>query len=144
MIKKEKTKIDSSLLNEYRAASYHIYSNPPFIFKVGQYSADLKILMNNYKKNTAAFVTAFNPQSKELILKENQIRNRQLEQEIRLLDFFYIKGDGRCNESETVGEESFLIFGITRDQSTYLAMNYDQNAIIWCGEDAKPQLLLVR
>ena len=47
-------------------------------------------------------------------------------------------------KSDKVGEESYLIFGITQEQSTNLGINYNQNAIIWCSEDARPQLLLIR
>ena len=144
MIREEKTKIDQSLLNEYTAARYHIYSEPPFFFKVDEYSPDLKSLMRFFNKNTAVFITAFNPQSKKLTLKENQIRNQQLEEEIQLFNLSYIKGDGRCSENDKAGEESYLIFDITQDQAIYLGMNYNQNAIIWCSEDARPQLLLIR
>lgn len=143
-MKKKKTAIEPDLLNEYMSANYHVYSEQPFIFKVSQYSADLKKLMHEFKKKSAAFITAFNPQSEELSLKKNQIRNQKLELEIQRFNFNYIKGDGRCDESDKVGEESYLIFGITQDQSTNLGINYNQNAIIWCSEDAKPQLLLIR
>ncbi|MDC1173606.1 DUF3293 domain-containing protein [Methylophilaceae bacterium] len=144
MIKKKKTVIEPDLLIAYLSANYHVYSEQPFIFKVSQYSAELKKLMHKFKKKSAAFITAFNPQSEELNLKENKIRNQQLELEIQRFNFNYIKGDGRCDESDKVGEESYLIFGITQEQSTNLGINYNQNAIIWCSEDARPQLLLIR
>jgi len=138
------TSINQSLLNAYSSASYHVYTKPAFIIKINQYSADLESLYVLHHKNTAAFITAFNPYSQALDLNENHKRNDSLKEAIELLELSYTKGDGRCGENNEVGEESFLIIGISKEQSIQLGTESEQNAIVFCDKDAIPQLLLLK
>jgi hypothetical protein len=41
------------------------------------------------------------------------------------------------------GEPSFLAFGLALEASKTLGKAYEQNAIIWCGADAVPNLVLL-
>ena len=42
------------------------------------------------------------------------------------------------------GEASYLIFGLTLEAAKMLGMRLEQNAIVWAGVDAVPQLILLR
>ena len=41
-------------------------------------------------------------------------------------------------------EESFLVYGLTLEAAKALGTRLEQNAFIWSGEDAVPQLILLR
>ena len=136
--------INATLLESYESADYHVDAAPSFILKIGRFSPELKILYKTSHKETAAFITAYNPQSQALSNKENKERNKRLEELIQSLHFDYIHGEGRCGDGDWAGEESFLIFGINQKQASEIGTEFDQNAIVWCDKDAIPQLALLR
>ena len=136
--------ISQKLLKEYKAADYYVFSEPSFILKIGISSKELRKLLIKLNVKFAAFITAFNPYSQELPLEENRLRNKKLEGKIQSLDLYYIKGDGRCGDSGEVGEESFLVFGLSKKQAINLGKELQQNAIVVCGTNAKPSLLLLK
>ena len=136
--------ISQKLLKEYKTADYYVFSEPSFILKIGISSKELRKLLIKLNVKFAAFITAFNPYSQELSLKENRLRNKKLEGKIQSLDLYYIKGDGRCGDSGEVGEESFLVFGLSKKQAINLGKESQQNAIVVCGTNATPSLLLLK
>jgi hypothetical protein len=136
--------IKQELLDSYTAASYHVYSDPSFILKIGTSSKELRKLLIDLNAKYAAFITAFNPYSQELQPKENRLRNEKLEEKIQSLDLYYIKGDGRCGDSGEVGEESFLVLGLSKKQAINLGKESQQNAIVVCDANAIPSLLLLK
>ena len=138
------TNIKKELLDSYTEANYHVYADPSFILKIDISSKELRKLLIELNVKFAAFITAFNPYSQELPLKENRLRNKKLEGKIQSLDLYYIKGDGRCGDSGEVGEESFLVFGLSKKQAINLGKESQQNAIVVCGTNATPSLLLLK
>ena len=136
--------ITSSLLESYKSADYHVYTTPSFILKIGMHSTELEIIYKKSNTHTAAFVTAFNPFSQELSNQDNKVRNNKLEKLIQSHHFDYIHGEGKCGDGEWDGEESFLIFGINKNQASEIGKEFEQNAIVWCDKDAIPQLLLLK
>ena len=112
--------INQKLLKEYKTADYYIHAEPSFVLRIGISSNELRKLLTDLNVKFAAFITAFNPYSKELEFIENRLRNKSLEEKIKSMQFHYIKGEGRCSKSNEVGEEGFLIFGITRDEASLL------------------------
>ena len=138
------TNIKKELLDSYAAANYHVYADPSFILKIDISSKELRKLLIELNVKFAAFITAFNPYSQELSLKENRLRNKKLEGKIQSLDLYYIKGDGRCGDSGVVGEESFLVLGLSKKQAINLGKESQQNAIVVCDANAIPSLLLLK
>jgi hypothetical protein len=136
--------IKQELLDSYATANYHVYADPSFILKIGKTSKELRKLLIDSNVKFAAFITAFNPYSHELQLKENRLRNKKLEEKIQSLDLYYINGDGRCGDSGEVGEESFLVFGLSKKQAINLGKESQQNAIVVCDRNAIPSLLLLK
>ena len=136
--------ITSSLLESYESADYHVDDSPSFILKIGMHSPELESIYKTSHKNTAAFITAFNPCSQELSSQENKDRNHKLEKLIESLHVDYIQGEGKCGHEDWDGEESFLIFGISEKQASEIGKEFEQNAIVWCDKDAIPQLLLLK
>ena len=138
------TSINAQLLDSYQSANYHVDASPSFILKIGQYSPELHQVYEVSHKKEAIFITAFNPASVELSNEENKERNELLEQDIQMLHFDYIHGEGKCDENEWSGEESFLVFGIDQKEAIRLGKAYGQNAIVWIPENSIPELLLLK
>jgi hypothetical protein len=136
--------ITPSLLESYKSANYHVDALPSFILKIGMRSPELESIYKTSHKYTAAFITAFNPYSQELSNQENKDRNHKLEELIQSLHFDYIHGEGKCDDGDWDGEESFLIFGISENQASEIGKEFEQNAIVWCDKDAIPQLVLLK
>ena len=63
--------IKQELLDSYTEANYHVYADPSFILKIGISSKELSKLLMELNVKFVAFITAFNPYSQELPLKEN-------------------------------------------------------------------------
>tara|TARA_B100000035_G_scaffold311580_1_gene321373 strand:- start:14530 stop:15021 length:492 start_codon:yes stop_codon:yes gene_type:complete len=138
------SKIKKELLDSYSSANYHVYASSPFIMNIGKFSNELSKLMKDLNFLSASFITAFNPYSQKLDIQENRSRNKVLELKIQAMQFQYIKGDGRCINSKEVGEESFLVFGISKKEATLLGEESEQNAIVFCEGEAIPDLLLLK
>jgi hypothetical protein len=138
------TSINKELLESYESANYHVDASPSFILKIGKYSPELHSMYDASHKKEAAFITAYNPASLELSNEENKERNRELEEKIQALHLDYIHGEGKCDESEWSGEESFLVFGINQKDAIQLGKDFGQNAIVWIPENCIPELLLLK
>ena len=138
------TYISNELLESYKLAHYHVDGSPSFILKIGHYSPELDHIYKTCLMKKAAFITAFNPASIELSNQENKERNQQLEEKIKALHLDYLHGEGRCNESDSSGEQSFLVFGIDQSEAIGLGKEFGQNAIVWIPENSIPELLLLK
>ena len=122
---------------------YIVFTEPPFSLRVDQISESLKELYDAYGVVTAAYITASNPGSSQLSDDENTRRNRQLLHEIEMLNASYIPSIGNDPENSWPGEPSYLVLDIDRQSAILLGKKYRQNAILWCGRDAVPRLLLL-
>jgi hypothetical protein len=69
---------------------------------------------------------------------------KQLEDEIKIRGLNFIPGEGKHPISDWPGESSFLIFDLSLESSKTLGRKFNQNAIVWCDQDAIPQLILLR
>lgn len=125
----------------YRAAHYCVSASPAFVLRIGEHSSPLEHLYRQHAVHTAAFVTAWNPYSRVLPEAENRQRNAQLAAAIRAAGFHCIHGIGKSPDGEWVGEESFLVPGISREAAAGLGRQFGQHAIVFCDESAVPELV---
>ena len=135
--------VDQALITEYKNAEYVVFADPEFVMLVDKYSAALKNLMTEKQFNQAAFITAYNPYSDRLEEVENHQRQTTLIKELTNLGLEVIQGIGRDKEIEWPGEKSVLVLNVSKDTANNLGNKYGQNAIIWVGEEAIPQLVLL-
>lgn len=56
----------------------------------------------------------------------------------------FMPGVGVGADPKWQGEPSVLVLGLPLQHARALGTSYLQNAIVWCGEDAVPQLVLLR
>lgn len=114
------------------------------MLKVGVSSPPLALLYQQNKCDCAAFLTACNPFSRNVGDAENAVCQTELAQELTGRSLKLINGVGMDSQGKWPGEASFLVFGLSLEASRALARKYEQNAFIWCGKDAVPQLIPLR
>lgn len=140
----EESKLSPDLISAYEVTNFNVKAEPTFTLNVGKVSEELKALFKQNNVSNAAFITAWNPYSKSLSNEENQARNHQLENELKIRSLKFIDGFGQDPLGQWSGEDSFLVFGIDLEASKKLGIQFEQNAIVWSDSDAIPELILLR
>lgn len=136
---------DASLLAAYEAALYRVDAAPsPFVLRIGERSAELAALHAAHGVRSSAFVTAWNPFG---MLQPDALNRRaqaRLEREIDEHGYAMYGGAGLDPDGSWPGEESVLVLGLSRDAAAALGRAYGQNAVVWCGAIAVPELVMLR
>ncbi len=133
-----------SLIKAYTTTNYTVLATKMFVLNVAQKSDGLEHLYRRLGVNSSTFITAFNPYSKVLTLEENIIKNEALKNELDEIASAVVHGYGQDPKGLWEKEDSFMAFGITKEQAIKLGSKYEQNAILWCDADFTPQLILLR
>ena len=111
--------------------------------KVGESSAEL-VEWFQTNDHQAAYITAWNPFGKRISDNENYVAEQKLIAEIESRNLFYLTGESIDPSGLWVNEPSLLVFGITLESTKELVKRYRQDGFIYIGNDAKPQLILLR
>ena len=138
------TGCDSSLIKAYEETEYRVTQGYPFVLRVDVPSPALLGLYRAKNVSCAAFITACNPFSRELTDAENAVRQTDLVSKLKRRSLSYLEGVGQHPSGDWPGEPSFLALGVAIEAAKSLGKAYEQNAIIWCGADAVPDLVLLR
>ena len=141
MTNQENSAISEELWQAYLETDYQVFSENPFTLKVGQYSDELNSIIKKSKYSSAAFITAYNPYSKQLSNAENIAKQEQLKIEIAKRGLTAIEGIGQHPSNQWPGESSLLILGLNKATATTLARQLEQNAFVWSDETSIPQLI---
>jgi len=136
--------IKTTTINAYLETDYCVYSNPPFILHVNIASEQLAKLYELHHADSATFISACNPFSQNTSYKINTTRQAELAGEILRFGLTLFNGIGRHPAGGWPEEPSFLVLGLPLETAKQLGRNYNQNAILWCGGDAIPKLILLR
>ena len=136
--------IPRDTIQAYLETHYHVSGDTPATLRVGQVNPALAAQHEAHGVSSSAFVTACNPYSEGVGAQVNAERQTALAREIEQLGLTYIEGVGKHPSNNWPGEASFLVLGVTLDVAKALGEKHGQNAIIWCGADAVPQLILLR
>jgi hypothetical protein len=138
------SELDASLVTAYQQTEYRVTEGEPFALRVDEPCPALLGLYRAKNVSCAAFITACNPFSRELTDVENAVRQTELACELKRRSLSYLEGIGQHPSGDWPGEPSFLALGLALEAAKSLGKVYDQNAIIWCGADAVPNLVLLR
>ena len=138
------SELDASLINAYRETEYRVTQAHPLVLRVDVPSPELASLYNAKGATCAAFITACNPFSRELSHAENTMRQAELAAELNRRSFSVFEGVGQHPSGGWPGEPSFLVLWLALEAAKLLGNAYEQNAVIWCGPDAVPSLVLFR
>ena len=116
----------------------------PFTLKIGQPSASLLRLYKQHRCDCAAFVTACNPHSQTLTTNVNDQLQLDLMTDLASRSLIFVEAMDIGKDPDWPGEASHPIFGLALEGSRVLGQKFNQNAIVWCDSEAKPQLVLLR
>lgn len=134
-----------TLIDAYRATHYCITGiYPAFLMCIDAYSADPAACHRPHDAACATFVTAWNPRSRPIEPEHNAAAGERLEAQLRSTGHTCVKGLSVDPTGRWEGEESLLVLGLGHEQAVAIAREYEQNGLLWTGEDAVPRLLLLR
>ena len=136
--------ISEELLAAYKAAQFHVFAEQPFVLLIGEHSKELAVLHQASGVTSSAYITAYNALGKHCPDDENQAAQAHLVDAVSQLGLASVNGQGRDPQGQWPGEPSLLVLGCTNTQAEDLGRQYRQNAIVWCGDNAVPELIVLR
>lgn len=138
------TAIDRDTVQAYLETEYRVSAPVTITLRIGGASTALADLHRRHGVEASAFITAWNPYSRATSDDINVERQQALARELRRLGLTFFDGVGQHPSNQWPGEPSFLILGPTLQDAKAIGTRHEQNAIVWCGADALPQLILLR
>ena len=138
------TELAASLVAAYRETLYEVESAQPMVLRVGERSEPLAQLMEAGGHTGAVYITACNPYSEPLGGAENGALQDGLREALAREGAVLLDGRGRHPGGGWEPEASFLAFGFQRDEAAELGRRWRQNAVLWIGPGAVPELLLLK
>jgi len=138
------TTIDAATIQAYRETEYRVDGDKPFTLRIGQTCGALAAIYKRRRVDCSAFITACNPYSQQLDDSANARRHAELGHELRQRSLIAFEGLGQHPSNQWPGEASYLVLGLTLEAAKVLGNRLEQNAIVWSGADAVPQLILLR
>jgi hypothetical protein len=139
-----RSEIQPETIQAYHETEYRVTGESSVVLRIGEYNEPLSRLYISNKVDSCAFITACNPYSKSLSAAANADRHNELGRELQRRGLKYFQGEGKHPVGDWPGEASYLILGLSLEAAKALGKEYEQNAIVWCGSDALPQLVLLR
>ncbi len=138
--------MEQSLKQAYEETEYRVHNRPDLVLRIGIANAALAVAHEQHGVSSSLFLTAWNPYTHEYPCSaaENQRRQQQLLDQLEHSGLSYWPGIGQHPSGAPAGEESVLIFGVTRDDAKALGIQYEQNAVVWSDRDAIPKLIFLR
>ncbi len=131
-------------IQAYRETDYRVSGDLPLVLRINEFNKPLSALYKVNRANCCCYITACNPLSHIINNASNADHQSQLATDIQNRGLTFFKGIGQHPSGEWPGEPSFLVLGIALEAAKSLGNKYEQNAIVWCGADAVPQLVLLR
>ena len=138
------SEISPSMIKAYLETDYCVFSEPPFALRAGIANESLAKLYKRLKMNCGVFVTAYNPLSNDVGEAANKVRQVELAQELNRRNLTFFDGIGKHPSGEWAAEPSYFVLGLSLEAAKALGKDYDQNAVVWCGSDAIPELVVLR
>ena len=139
------TVIPDELVAAYSATEYRVTSDDPvFVLQIGKRSNEIARNFELTGKDGATFITAENSFSQAASAEENAANQANLYKDLAATDAVIMEGAGQGEDPAWPAEASYLAIGISREQACELGRKYQQNAIVWIGPDAVPELVLLR
>lgn len=139
-----RSSLASNLIAAYNATRYRIFTDTSFNMRIGQRSSHLLKLYKKYNCLSATLITAWNPYSVITSESDNTTAQLRLETVLSERSVPFISAIGEDPEMEWSGEESVLALNLDLNTAKELGIEFQQNAVVWSGQDAIPQLVLLR
>ena len=139
------TLIHPDKVRAYTATEYRIrYMDTDIVLTIGKRSKALAELFALYEADCGAFLTAFNPYGTRQPDSLNETAHEALLHRLEKLGADIIDGWGGEPGSDWPLEKSCFALGLRLDNAAAIGRDFNQDAIVWIGPDAIPQLILLR
>ena len=141
----ETTQIHPDKVRAYRGTDYRLgHTSQDIVLSIGQRSERLAALFASSGVNCGAFLTAYNPQGSAQPDAANDQGHAELGGKLQALGLQIIEGSGTEVGSDWPAEKSYFALGLSLEAAKAIGTHFDQDAIVWVGPDAVPQLILLR
>jgi len=132
-------------IRAYRATDYRIgHTDQDIVLAVGLRSCRLAELFTAKGVNCGAFLTAYNPQGTMQSDAANTQGHADLAAKIQALGLQAIEGLGSEEGTDWPSEKSYFALGLALEPAKAIGTHFNQDAVVWVGPDAVPQLILLR
>ena len=139
------TQIPPEKVRAYLATDYRLgHTNQDIVLTIGQHSARLVALFASSSVDCGAFLTAYNPRGTVQSDDANERGHAELASKLQDLGLQAIEGSGSEEGTEWPAEKSYFALGLDLEPAKTIGTHFDQDAIVWVGPDAVPQLILLR
>ena len=133
-------KVRAFLATDYRLG----HTSQDIVLTIGQRSERLAALFDAKGVDCGAFLTAYNPQSTIQPDAINDRAHAELAAKLQELGLQAIEGSGSEEGTDWPSEKSYFALGLALEPAKDIGTHFDQDAIVWVGADAVPQLILLR
>jgi hypothetical protein len=128
-----------------KATDYVAHGNGRVVLiRIGHRSVAADKLLIRMHVSNGAFITAWNPLSKELSDRANEHRGRELKRYLNVRGVAFVEGEGRGSTGEWLPEPSVLAFGISRTEASVIGRRFRQNAIVYVPLGRPAELIVLR
>jgi len=136
--------LDPETIQAYCRCEYRVFGANPFTLTVGVLSPELALLHERHDVRESAYLTACNPWGRLTDAESNRQAQARLAAVLASLGLPWLEAKGVDPDRLWPGEASFLVLGLARGQACELGRAFCQNAVVYCGAQAVPELLLLR
>ena len=141
----ETTQVHPDKIRAYLATDYRLgHAAQDIVLTIGQRSERLTALFAAKGVNCGAFLTAYNPRGTLQPEAANHLAHAQLATQLAQLGHAVIEGSGSEEGTDWPAEKSYFALGLALETAKAMGAHFDQDAIVWVGPDAEPQLVLLR
>lgn len=138
------SELPPGLIAAYEATEFRVFGAHPFTLRIGTFSLDLDAAFQRWGVHSAAFITAWNPRGEAYAADANAALQANLVEAVAVMGLQSFAGIGVDPTGDWPGEESLLVLGLDQVAASSLGAAFEQNAIVWAGRDAVPQLIPLR
>ena len=139
------TQIHPDKVRAFLATDYRLgHTSQDIVLTIGQRSERLAALFDANGVDYGSFLTAYNPQSTIQPDTVNDLAHAELAAKLQALGLQAIEGSGSEEGTDWPSEKSYFALGLALEPAKEIGTHFDQDAIVWVGADAVPQLILLR
>jgi len=136
--------LTDELLESYKKAYYVVFAELHIAMRIGVRSQHVQEVMQREGVSTAAFITAYNPRSRQFARYWNRELLMFLRHDVEINGYDHLGGEGCDPDGNWEPEESLLVLGISREEADRFARKYDQHAFVFIGADGVPELAITK
>ena len=141
----ETTQIHPEKVRAYLATDYRLgHTDQDIVLNICKRSERLAALFTSSGVACGAFLTAYNPRGAIQSDEANERGHAELAAKLQALELQAIEGSGSEEGIEWPAEKSYFALGLALEPAKEIGIYFDQDAIVWVGPDAVPQLILLR